>query len=352
MSVTSLEKVQKAASGSAKSDEVTYEAPYRIKLSSAAEGPATIFAYLRATPTAPWLGRTFSYGSDADASATCREISQPQREKGSTEVWLFTAKYSTKLEGSDQKPDNNGDPSGWPPDWRPEVYVSWAQHEQPCERAKYRGGFLHAPAKFTVGTEYIPQNSAFEIYDPPLTMDFSRATFRCRFWREFYNQDVATNLIDAVNNDDVTWQNYIPIIGSCARLTLKCANVPGHPKRESREHPTLGRVMLDYYEIDVELQYKRDGWRDLVVDRGMRRKAEAGDPDGRGGTISLTDLIGGVPPNAAIVGIDGFPVNGPVLLNGAGEAKDAADRVPIYITWQKYQEITYPADPYLSLFFQ
>jgi hypothetical protein len=84
----------------------------------------------------------------------------------------------------------------------------------------------------------------------------------------------------------------------------------------------------------------------------MRRKAEAGDPDGRGGTISLTDLIGGVPPNAAIVGVDGFPVNGPVLLNGAGEAKDAADRVPIYITWQKYQEITYPADPYLSLFFQ
>jgi hypothetical protein len=351
MAVTSIDPVAKAATGHVTSQETTYEAPYRIKVSDPGDGPATIFAYLSAAaaPT-PWIGRTFAYGNDTDTSATCREITSPTREKGSHEVWLFSAKYSNKVDGDDQKPDSNGEMTSDPLEWRPEVRITWAQHEKPCYKAKYRGGFTHAPALFTAGEEYAPQNSALEIFDPPMIKDFSRATFSCRMWRQYYNATVAGAIIDVVNNTTETFHSYIPIIGSFAQYTLKVVDVQGNPHREMRQIGGMA-VMLEYYEITVEVQYNRDGWREKIVDRGMRRIAQAGDPDGRGGTISLTDLIDGTPPNAAIVGVDGFPLNNPVLLDGAGNPKEATDRTPVIVTWQKYDEQSFTADPYLGAFF-
>lgn len=350
MSVTSVETVQRAATASCKMDEVTYEAPYRIKVSSANDGPGTIFTYLRAN--GPWLGDGFAYGSDSDPSATLVEWSNPTRERGSDSVWLATARYSNKL-SSGQKPDTNGEPTDWPLDWRPEMSISWAQHEVPCETAIYRGGFTHVPARFVDGDEYAPQNSAFEIFDPPLMKDFSRATLRCRFYRAVYNFGVAQALMDLVNKNAATFQPYLNVLGGVGPRTLKVSNVQGSPRRENREHPTFGyRVWLDYFEIEIEIQYKRDGWRDEVVDRGMRRSVKPGDPDGFGGTISLTDLVDGkVAPNRAIHGVDGMPISGPVLFDGQGDALQATDRTPRKITWQKYGEESYVANDYLGVFF-
>jgi hypothetical protein len=350
MSVTSVDKAQKAATGHAKSDEVTYDAPYIVKVSSAADGPATIFAYLRANSSQPWLGRSFSYGNDSDVSAICKEISQPQRAKGHDGLWTFDAKYSTKLDSSDQKPDNNGEPTDVPMDWRPEVRVSRATHEQPCDKAIYRGGFLHAIPIATIGLSYCPMNSALQVYDPPLVKDFSRLTFSCRFWRQFYNADQAQMLFDSVNSDAVTFQSYIPIIGTFGQYTLKVGDIRGNPQRESRELFGV-RVMLDYYEIEMEVQYNRDGWREKVVDRGNRRIIQEGQLDGFGGSISMTDIISGKQaPNAVILGKDGHPVASPILLDGAGNAL-VDNRNPIQITWQKYVELFYSADPYLQTFF-
>lgn len=347
-----LATAQRAANGRATAGEVTYEAPWQITVDSATDGPAAIFAYLRSTSSAPWLGRPFSYGGDTDAAATCREITGPKRSAGHDKLWTFEARYSTAVEGRDSRPNSSGDPTDWPLDWRPEVYVSWAQHEKPCETAIYRGGFTHAVQRFVEGQTYAPQNSAFEVYDPPLMKDFSRATFRCRFWAQLYDMAVAGEMIDGVNEGATTWDTGTKIFGGFGPRTMKVADVQGQPKREFREHGS-SRVWLDYMEIDVELQYNRDGWRDQVVDRGLRKAIEPGDADGFGGTFSLVDLLAKkAPPNAAIVGVDGHPLSGPVLLNGAGAPKDASDRTPVLITWQKYREFSFLAHPYLGRFFQ
>jgi hypothetical protein len=350
MAVTAVETMQLAATASAKMDEVTYEAPYRIKVNSALDGPGTIFSYLRAN--GPWLGDGFSYGADTDTSATLTEWSNPTREKGSDSVWIATARYSNKV-GGGQKPDTSGSPTDWPLDWRPEMHISWAQHEVPCETAIYRGGFTHATPRFTLGNEYAPQNSALEIYDPPLVKDFSRATLRCRMFRELYNFGVASALLDLVNKNSATFQPYLNVLGGVAARTLKVSNVQGTPKRENREHPTYGyRVWLDYFELEIEIQYRRDGWRDNVVDRGLRKIVEPGAADGFGGTFSLVDLAAGnIAPNQAIKGPDQQPISGPVLLDGAGNPKQVTDRVPVTIQWQKYGEESYVANDYLGAFF-
>lgn len=347
-----LNTTQRAATGHATQDEITYEAPYQILLDSATKGPASIFSYLRSTPSAPWLGREFAYGADSDPAATCREITQPQRAKGHDLLWTFSAKYSTSTNGRSERPDTSGDPTDWPPDWRPEVSITWAQHEKPCESAIYRGGFVHAPpVLFVDGQTYAPQNSAFEIYDPPLMMDFSRATFRCKFWALTYNMAVASALMDTVNRTTVTWATYTKIIGGCGPRTLKCSNVQGSPRRESREY-SGSRVWLDYMELDIELQYNRDGWRDSVVDRGMRKIVRPGEDDGYGSTYSLGDLTAGnIAPNRPVTGPDGQPLSGPVLFDGAGNPKQAGDRDPVYIVWQKYGEDFYLANDYLNQFF-
>ena len=348
MAVTSKSTMQRAATASAKMDEVTYEAPWRFKVSDPLDGPGAIFTYLRTN--GPWFGDSFSYGNDTDNAAKLVEWSSPTRERGSDSVWVAVAKYTTRVDQDQQKPDTNGDPTDWPLDWRPEVSVSWAQHEKVCQKARYRGGFTHAPARFTQGEFYTPQNSALEIFDPPLMMDLSRATFRITFWRDVYNMGTASSLIDVVNEKTVAWRTFTKIIGGCGPYTLKCADVQGSPKREAREHPTLGRVLLDYMELVVELQYNREGWRDKINDRGLRRIVQAGDDDGFGGTVSLVDLLAQqAPPNRALLGIDGHPVSGPVLLDGAGNPKQATDRVPVEVTWQKYDEASYVANDYLNL---
>lgn len=354
MAVVSITEAQKAARCSVTSDEVTYECPYIVFVDSASDGPGVINTWLRAG-NGPWAGSTYSYGGDSDPAAVLREWSQWQRAPGHDKLWTATARFSTKQDDDQAKPNNDtGDPTDWPLDWRPTVDASWAAHEEPCWKAVYRSGFTHAIERFTAGQSYTPQNSAYEIYDPPLMRDRSRATFQCRMWRELYNSDMAGSIIDWVNKTPTRWRAGLNIIGGFAPYTLKIADVRGNHKRESRENKELGmRVVLDYHEILIEVQYRRDGWRENVPDRGFRRIINEGDPDGHGGTVSFTDLLSAkMAPNREIVGIDGVAPKTPVLLDGAGNPKGAADRTPVEIVWSKYDEESFNTNVYLSYFFE
>lgn len=358
MAVVSIHETAKAARCSVTADEVTYEAPYRVKVSLATDGPGIINQWLRAG-NGPWSGSTYDYGGDSDPAATLREWSQWQREPGSDTVWTATARYSTKQDAGQVRPSNDtGELTDFPPDWRPVVDVSWAGHEEPCYKAVYRSGFTHDPPLFVAGQSYAPQNSALEIFDPPLMKDRSRATYQCKLWREIYNSQQAGQMIDLVNKTPCKWRSGMNIIGGFAPYTLKVADVRGVNKRDSREVKIPGtstkqRVFLEYYEITIELQWRRDGWREKIVDQGFRRIVNAGDDDGHGGTVSLTDLLNGkMAPNRAIEGLDGIVPKTPVLLNGAGVPKQQTDRTPVEITWSKYDEESFNIDQYLIFFLE
>ena len=338
------------ATGRATATEVEYTAVYRVRTDSYTVGPSAIFAHFRDPENSlPWFGSTYSYGGDSDSSAVCTEVSTPRHVSGSAEVWEITLTFSTQQGASGQNVDTEGNPTNYPLDYRPQVWMSGSLATQPIDSAIYRGGFLHDPQLFLLGTKYRVQNSSGEqIDDPPLEEDVAIGSVFVKTFEQVY--DIALHQrLTHVNNGPVAFKSFLPYRGSFAARTLKIVAVQVMPKRESVEHNDA-RSMLDYVEITHELAYNPRGWRKKIADIGFHRGAMAGDPDGKGGTISFTDLIDGVAPVMPIVGpIDGRPVRRPVLLNGAGQPAADTRGNAVMIEWQTNDEVTFYAHPSLGL---
>jgi hypothetical protein len=184
-------------------------------------------------------------------------------------------------------------------------------------------------------------NSASVPFDPPLEREHSILILSFKVnvsgipW--FFGDD-AFRWENRVNSQpfNVQASNYfmpVPYISDDYGGAARVASVRPVRKRQ-------GGII--YWEVTTEMEIDFIwGWRQHVVDRGMQRRACAGDPDGEGGTISQTDIQAGDAAHAPIIGQDGHPLTEPVLLDGNGQPLDVCNEEPVYLTYRTYDEFRF-----------
>lgn len=349
----------RSMSGKLTSKGPEYSVVRQFKMTSSSDGPNVIFNYL--LTSGPFIGSSYSAGNDSDPTAFCSEIDVPVRSSSAEDIWHVTFTYKTPNSESDNRPTTDPTVMSYLPwNWRPEVSIDWAPHQEPCEKAKYISGFLHAPQVIVPNTEICPVNSTLaEVFDPPLMRDQSRMIIRMKHWDLSYPANLIKPLIDSINSHAVDFESWLLTIygasiggltGDFDAYSLKVATISETPKRESFEISGV-RYNVEFFEINTEIHWDKHGWREEVVDRGTLRTANAGDPDGRGGAIYATDVPAGVAITAPILDHDLNPVNHPVLLDGKGLPLDDPTS-PKFITYGKYDEIDFSASLFLNILFK
>lgn len=333
MAVVGHKLHKSGASGDKTAAGASYNAEYHIQTDNPLDGPATIWAYVEAEIAE--IGDAYAYGNDGDSNSFLRTIGIPKHVEGSAEWWTVTLSYEPTAASSESggDRDKNGDKET---DWElisPDVSVRVLYDKEPVEKATYRGGYLHAPALFTAGQEYVPQNSATEPYDPPLERDRPLRQITVKHRYNTWDDDTEQSYWNAVNDKDLEWRGWTNRTGTFEARTLKVTGISSD--LVYNPDPAVDDW---FWEVTVELLHDPKGWRQQVADRGLKRLARAGDDDGRGGIISSSDLPAGQMQMAAPVDFDGVANNGPILLDGKGQPLQPPTANAIFATWQKYQE--------------
>lgn len=359
MAITKHEFHKDGASGKVDRKSIEYDAVFRIYSDDALDGPKTVLDYLYTNrPTTPWIGLPYKYGNDLGMLTFVDSISVPKRVTGSdttTNIFEVTVSYKTRDSSDDQNgggQDIDGNKTDNPIDFRPEITFGYANYQEACQLAIYRGGFLHDPPKLFEGFVMMPCNSSLTPLDEPLERDQSRRVWRIKTNHLYFHDEDAQSYIDTVNSVAYTIDPRINATGVIAARQGKIMSIEATHKTATVDGSTF-----DYYEVTVEIHIipstgtfpvadeasaniaMRDGWRDVVIDRSLEVLACAGDPDGKGGTISFTDILEGMKDTRTITDLDGTVPFHSVLLNGKGGAKDVCTDKKVYTsTWQKYVE--------------
>jgi hypothetical protein len=351
MSISSVTLHWAGATGDVTADAVEYTAVYRVQTSSTADGPAAIAAYFRAN--GPWLNSSYSFGGDADSSAKCTKVSIPRHVAGSANVWEVTFTFSTQAGGagggnSAQQVDPDGNAVQNPLDFRPLVWIAGNTTSEPAEEAYYLGGFTHPIQKFAIGQKIRVQNSAGDRIDsPPIQIDKPIARIYVRVNRAFFDV-TRLGMVGSILNQKVKFKGFLMYDGTFPAGTLKLTDISVQMKRESVEVGGV-RAIEDYKEITSELAYNPDGWAYQLYDLGFNRQAAAGDPDGKGGTVSFTDILDGLAIKAPILDpVLGTPVKSPQLLDGAGQPLQDPNAAPVKITYRVQETFLLASNTYLT----
>jgi hypothetical protein len=351
MAISSVTLHWSGATGDVTSDSVEYTAVYRVQTSSTADGPAAIAAYFRAN--GPWLNSGYSFGGDSDSTAKCTKVSIPRHVAGSANVWEVTFTFSTQAAGSGggnsaQQVDSQGNATQNPLDFRPLVWIAGNTTSEPAEEAYYLGGFTHPVQKFAIGQKIRVQNSAGDRIDsPPIQIDKPVARIYVRVNRAFFDI-TRLAMLGSVLSQKSQFKGFLGYDGTFAAGTLKITDIAVQMKRESIEVNGV-RGIEDYKEITTELAYKPDGWAYQLYDLGFNRQAAAGDPDGKGGTVSFTDILDGLAIRAPILDpVFGTPVKSPQLLDGAGQPLQDPNAAPVKITYRVQETFLLASNTYLS----
>lgn len=315
-----------------------YEAFYLVDVSTVNDQTQTIIEHFQNAGNLPRLGEgPYTYRNDYDPNVICTSISPKRTDKSQTQ-WLVSCTFETPTGASDDK-DNNKDPNGNLTDdptlWVPRIDVSFMTIQIPIEGAVYQGGFKGgAAALCPIGKVGPIMNSAFVPYVPPPERDFHISVVRRQWYDITFSQDLASILIGRVNS-----QFYGGLVLGYAfawfAYQAKIVNYGGSLEFINN------RV---YWHNNLEVHVNPLGWRRQIADRGLHRRMMAGDPDGRGGTISASDIPRAVAPVGRVVGVDDLPVTEPVLFDGDGQplVTDAAYPSPVYITYAADPEIVFP----------
>lgn len=342
MSATGHRLKYSGPTGTLTASGASYTAAYIVETNNVLDGPVTVWQYVLTNIAT--IGSAYVCGNDSDAASFLKEISIPQHEPGSQNYWSVTLSYEPKPPQDDNETPRNedGDVVDDPRDEAADISIRYALESEVVEKAIYRGGMTHG--KLADGDEVVPQNSALDPFDPPLEKDSPIQVIRVKTTVDNWNGDQADTYFNAVNSERIQFKAWTDCTQRYARRTLKINAIDAQQIWNS--------VDEDYdFEVTIELHYKKSGWRVEVVDRGHMTMLEAGDPDGRGGTVSPSDLPAGVLSKKIPVDHDGLSNIGPVLLNGAGKLLPLGDD-NVYITYQLYEELNILGCPTLDEVFE
>jgi hypothetical protein len=305
----------------------TYTAVWRLTTDNGLEQAQTIINWFRANVVE--LGDPYSYAADTGATEALAERIRARRYLKGRFVWEVQVDYAPPSEESGVDEDGNPEPN--PLNWRPKIFVNTVQYQRLVEESTFLGGFNGLAATLLPNdTKTMPCNSAMIPYEPALERDDSRTTVR--IVRNFlaWDGDEAEDVCDTVNASEFSF-NYQGFTMTCEERTAKI-----------REWGAGLRSVngIEFWESEMVLDRDKRGWAVEVADRGFHARAIAGDPDGRGGSISAADLIPGVPKVRRLVDNDETPISTPVLLDGNGQPLDVSypPVKAVYGKWLHYEE--------------
>lgn len=341
MSVQEVRLHFAGASGAATGSDPTkiqdsYTARYFVTCSSPSDSPDIVLAHFRGEYSLPWIGSIFAYGNGGSTSAICKRITANHIPKsaGCYEVEAGFEPIDDPDSGQppEQRPDVNGKSTDDPLKWAEEISIDSGTILATWEYATfYRaqnapGGLspLLRPGKFMH-----PMNSAGDLFDPPpdweVDIDILRFT---KYVPEFDGQRFGA-FRGAVNTDAVR------------------INKPDY-KFKYEFGPLVGRFKLagcafgqtngkKYYRRTCEIHINPFGWRKPLLDRGLNRRAAAGDRAADGSIISASEVDAWDVPVRPITDVEGFTVSQPVNLDGNGQPL-AAHKDPVYLEYGFYHE--------------
>lgn len=333
MAITAAQIAFAGSSGRADREGEEYIVRYKVTTNDANDQAETIVEHFRRNGNLPFIGTPYVgiAGNDNNAFAVCREINVPVRPEGSDVYWYPELLFRTP--SAEEQKDPN------PLNWLDDLEISWVKYTVPVEVATYIKGFagrteaVYRRPKGSLGPVI---NSAGDQLDPPLEDTPSYQVLRITKYRLQYPERDALTHTNAINNDIFVIKkprhNYQKVVQKY-QAYLNVIN-----GRFSTRH--VDKREINYWSNTYELWIKADGWRVPVYDRGDRARREAGDPDGKGGSMSAGSVaVDGRKRNDIIRDRDGMPV-GIVLLDGNGEPLEpGAD--PVEILWGVKDELPF-----------
>lgn len=301
-----------------------YVGVYNVEVSAAADGPAIVVGAVGL----PELGDTYAFGNDADTSVNLVSLA-PNRVDGTRLLWQVVATWET--------PDRNEGEDD-PLEWEPEISVGFAQFTRPVTKAINvdQVGFIlpnRKPGPIV--------NSRGTPYDPQPDRDDSRLWWRMTKFLNQFPWEQSREYQDAVNADAF----FLPMdsIGLVLKFIqpreAKITNIGGSLKFQKN---AAGEKVY-FWPVTYEMQFKPESWRFEILDQGMFRRQDVGDPRWTTG-----DIISSSDPEfddngqkAAMVRDDnGVPFNGPVNFDGNGQPLEWFQD-PVFHTWEVYEELPF-----------
>lgn len=179
----------------------------------------------------PQIGDTFAIWTDSDTLATC--VSSHAKRTGNPYVWLVVCEYDTdRIVAS-----ITDDPLTQPPD------------------ISYGVSIIERPAMRDVDGRLI-QNSAGELYDPPLIRPERRQTVTIVENSLLFDAEQGRDFTEAIN--DAAFNGF-------PALTVKVLARSGH---------TLYSYGMQYYQITTTLEIAKIPYYEYVLDQGWRNASK------------------------------------------------------------------------------
>jgi hypothetical protein len=309
-----------------------YNVDYQVEVNDPSDGPETVLG----ASGLPTINNAYAVGNDSRSDAFLQSL-EPSRVSGSRLLWKVAAKWSTNKSDANKGKggtDNNGNPTDNPLEFRDEWEIGPSNVSRPVEWAYYRGQKTAANPELT--TDQLPgpnagtpgrvidsigpvTNSAGVVLDPPLEKDVALMLIRITKYRATWpNHDSYNNTINGPGNDLEGGQTHDGTFHLAA---------PGYSKTV---HPFTCKLsvngslqfqnLISYwrvaYELLIDEQY---GWRFEIPDLGLEALMRAGDDNGRGGYVQLSDIVSGQARLRRLLDNEGNPLTTPILLDGQGK---------------------------------
>ena len=206
----------------AEDGEKTYERQYVVVTDTGADGPNVVAN----AAGIPILGSVYQSGNDLDPTALCIEVLPTQRGDERTK-WDVAVKYSNKQPQGQTNPNPLLEP--------PRLSWGFAQFRR--------------PVNFEIDGTPIT-NSAWEPFQ--IEIDDSRPVYRVTRNEPTYDVSRAIAYQDAINTD---------AFKGAAPYVAKVMSISG-------EWKFAGGIY--YWEVAYEICFRRDGWRERVIDQGYQ----------------------------------------------------------------------------------
>jgi hypothetical protein len=323
MSVVSIRLLFAGQSSETSIEKRTYKAAWMVEVNNPQDNQVVVTNALSGRMGTVWAG----FGIGIDVQAALKTLGA-NRVPDSRLWWIVEGSWETPGNRDDRQRDENGNASDNPDDWRDQVERGSAKYTVPVEKAKIYTELQQLARP--VGSEGPVINAAGDVFDPPLEREESHGIYRIVRTRKTFPPN-ADDFENAINKDTFTIskpglrRNFKP-------RTLKMEPITGSLQYHRR---TDGREVA-YWKITFEIHHNKNGWRTNVLNRGVNRRAMAGDKDDRGKVISELDLGTGKSKKRRISDGDDFP-SGPVLLDINGQPL-ATNAQPVYLEYGFYEE--------------
>lgn len=332
-SVVSVEDYGDGGSGTATGDQQGYVSrSYQTTHMVNTDGiyaASYIFEHFMFNVEYPWPGRNYNYAGGFDPTSICKTVNVKYVQGSGGTKWLVDAAFSPEQGQAQEQQDAQGNNTTNPLLWRDEIDITYSQVTVPVEAAEFRAfipNFINNKF-FPFGYRGAVVNSALKPYDPTLEEEAQIKVLRITKYSPVYQGGNFDRYQGAINGDRVVinkpqyrfFQTIEPFHAYIKGLSATFAVTNNIPHwRQTMELHICNFVF---------------GWFRPVVDRGLDARRAAGDPNGRGGTVSESEVATfGAVAHEPIKDKDGVPITEPVLLDGNGQPLKPGNS-PIIMVW-------------------